>query len=76
MTKEERNIRLNKIFEIYKENEISLNTLSEQYNISIPTISKFLKSKGLSIKRINNRSNLNKNIDDLKVNDIEKDSKK
>lgn len=76
MTKEERNIRLNKIFEIYKENEISLNTLSEQYNISVPTISKFLKSKGLSIKRINNRSNLNKAIDDLKVNDIEEFSKK
>jgi len=76
MTKEERNIRLNKIFEIYKENKISLTTLSKQYKISISTISNFLKSKGLSIKRINNKSNLNKAVDELKINNIEEVSKK
>lgn len=75
MTKEERNIRLNKIFEIYKENKISLTTLSKQYKISISTISNFLKSKGLSIKRINNKSNLNKAVDELKINNIEEVSK-
>lgn len=41
MTKEERNNRLNKIAEIYINNECSLQELSEQFEISVPCISRF-----------------------------------
>ena len=75
MTKEERNKRLNKILEIYKSEEISLQTLSSEYDISVPTISKFLKINGIDIKRINSKSNLSQAIEDLKYKTVEEVSK-
>lgn len=75
MTKEERNKRLNKILEIYKSEEISLQTLSSEYDISVSTISKFLKINGIDIKRINSKSNLSQAIEDLKYKTVEEVSK-
>ena len=77
MTKEERNNRLNKIAEIYINNECSLQELSEQFEISVPCISRFLKSKNIEIKKATNRNNfLEEAVSQLKNNSLEEVSSK
>jgi len=55
MTKEERKQRLNKILEVYTTKEISIQQLSEDFEISTPTIRKFLKENGVEIKKVENQ---------------------
>lgn len=77
MTKEERNNRLNKIAEIYINSECSLQELSEQFEISAPCISRFLKSKNIEIKKATNRNNfLEEAVAQLKNNSLEEVSSK
>lgn len=77
MTKEERNNRLNKIAEIYINNEYSLQELSEQFEISVPCISRFLKSKNIEIKKATNRNNfLEEAVAQLKNSSLEEVSSK
>ena len=55
MTKEERNKRLNEIMAIYTKEDISLQTLSDRFEISYQCISKFLKNNGIEIKKVQNQ---------------------
>jgi hypothetical protein len=55
MTKEERNNRLNEILAIYSKEDISLQSLSDKYEISVPCISRFLKSNNVKIRKIENQ---------------------
>ena len=56
MTKEERNKRLNEIMAIYTKEDISLQTLSDRFEISYQCISKFLKNNGKKFFRAGIRS--------------------
>jgi predicted DNA-binding protein YlxM (UPF0122 family) len=77
MTKEERNIRLKKILEIYTTQEISLKTLSDKFEISVPCISRFLKKNGITIKKFENQESfLEQALKELKNNPLEKVSNK
>ena len=62
MKKEEKQQLINKIVEEYIENkDISINELSEKYNISCPTISKHIKERGIEIRKVNSKSSSLKN---------------
>lgn len=76
MTKEEKLNCLNKILVEY-ENNISISELSKKYNISCPTISKYLKENNVEIRKQNaNRSSLKNAILELNVSSAEEVSKK
>ena len=67
MTKEERNKRLNEIMAIYTKEDISLQALSDRFEISYQCISKFLKNNGIEIKKVQNqKSFLEQAVDALK----------
>lgn len=77
MTKEERNIRLKKILEIYTTQETSLKTLSDKFEISVPCISRFLKKNGITIKKFENQESfLEQALKELKNNSLEEVSNK
>lgn len=78
MKKEEKQQLINKIVEEYIENkDISINELSEKYNISCPTISKHIKERGIEIRKVNSKSSSLKNaILELNVSSVEDVSKK
>ena len=78
MKKEERIEKLNKILEIYT-NDLTANleTLSKEFKISKPTISKFLKDNGVEIRKVQGeRSKLKVAIEELNYNSIEEVSNK
>lgn len=76
MTKEERNNRLNKILELYTTEEISIQQLSNDFEISCTTISKFLKKNNITIKKVKNqKSYLEQALVELKTKSIVEISK-
>ena len=76
MTKEERNNRLNKILELYTTEEISIQQLSNDFEISCTTISKFLKKNNITIKKVKNqKSYLGQALVELKTKSIGEISK-
>lgn len=76
MTKEERNNRLNKILELYTTEEISIQQLSNDFEISCTTISKFLKKNNIIIKKVKNqKSYLEQALVELKTKSIGEISK-
>lgn len=76
MTKEERNNRLNKILELYTTEEISIQQLSNDFEISYTTISKFLKKNNITIKKVKNqKSYLEQALVELKTKSIGEISK-
>ncbi len=77
MTKEERNNRLNEILSIYTKENISLKSLSDKFEISVQTISKFLKTNGVEIKKVENqKSFLEQALDELKYKSLKEVSEK
>ena len=71
MTKEERNKRLNEILTIYTEQEVSLAELSEQFEISVPAISRFLKQNNIGVKQTKSRKPiLEQAIEEIKTSSI------
>ena len=76
MTKEERNKRLNEIMAIYTKEDISLQALSDRFEISYQCISKFLKNNGIEIKKVQNqKSFLEQAVDALKNKSLKEVSK-
>lgn len=76
MTKEERNKRLNEIMAIYTKEDISLQTLSDRFEISYQCISKFLKNNGIEIKKVQNqKSFLEQALEALKNKSLKEVSK-
>lgn len=78
MKKEERIEKLNKILEIYTNDLTSnLETLSQEFGISKPTISKFLKENSVEIRKVQGeRSKLKLALEELNISSKEEVSKK
>lgn len=78
MKKEERIEKLNKILEIYTSDlTVNLENLSNEFGISKPTISKFLKENNIEIRKVQGeRSKLKLALEELKYNSIEEVSTK
>lgn len=78
MKKEERIEKLNKILEIYTSDlTTNLETLSNEFGISKPTISKYLKDNGIAIRKVQGeRPKLKLALEELKYSSIEKVSDK
>lgn len=78
MKKDERIEKLNKILEIYiNDLTTNLETLSKEFEISKPIISKFLKENNIEIRKVHGeRSKLKLALEDLKTNSIDEVSKK
>lgn len=78
MKKEERIEKLNKILEIYTSDvTTNLENLSNEFGISKPTISKFLKDNGVEIRKVQGeRPKLKLALEELKYSSIEEVSDK
>lgn len=78
MKKEERIEKLNKILEIYTSDlTTNLENLSNEFGISKPTISKYLKDNGITIRKVQGeRPKLKLALEELKYSSIEEVSDK
>lgn len=78
MKKEERIEKLNKILEIYTSDlTTNLENLSNEFGISKPTISKYLKDNGIAIRKVQGeRPKLKLALEELKYSSIEEVSDK
>lgn len=78
MKKEERIEKLNKILEIYiSDLTTNLENLSNEFGISKPTISKYLKDNGIAIRKVQGeRPKLKLALEELKYSSIEEVSDK
>ena len=75
MKKEERENKLKEILNIYKEQNISISQLSEQFNISAVTISRYLNKHNIDIKKVNGTSKLKSALQMLSIKSVEEVAK-
>lgn len=75
MKKEERENKLKEILNIYKEQNISISQLSEQFNISAVTISRYLNKHNIDIKKVNGTSKLKSALQMLSIKSVEEVTK-